>query len=217
MNIASLHPVRALALISILAVGCGTDEEGITSLPPPAKDDAAVPMLPPDAAAPTPDPAATIDAGEDGPAGDAAADAQPDSAVDGATDVTADAEADARTCGGMGQAPCPGAQCAAGLCLSDMNRCIGPGTPCGQQSGNCNANGTCGVGGQACGGENEACCGIGEPPQGAFCTRPGTTCVGNGMNRTCRACGDKGQPCCGDPGTCLSGTCTGNGGNRVCQ
>src|SRR6185436_285648 len=169
--------------------------------PPPAM------MTKPDAR-PAPDAAAMSD---DAPAGEVSDDALAGDAP--TTDASADATADARSCGGMGQAPCPGASCADGLCLSDMNRCIGPGMPCGQMAGSCNASGTCGSGGQACGGENQECCGIGAPPEGAFCSKPGTTCIGNGMNRSCRACGDKGQPCCGDPGTCLSGTCMGNGNN----
>jgi len=213
MNIASLDSLRALALISIVVGGCGSDE-GISSLPRPEPDATPPPMVTADAAAPTPDAAIAADA----VAGDAGADvAAGDAAEDSGADAAPDTEPDARTCGGMGQAPCPGAQCADGLCLADMNRCIGPGMPCGQLSGNCNANGTCGAGAQTCGGENQECCGIGEPPQGAFCSRPGTTCIGNGMSRTCRACGDKGLPCCGDPGTCMAGTCVGSGNNRMCQ
>ena len=218
----SLELVCALAVCGAVLASCSSDEP-ITSAPPPQIDAALPPPMEKlDAAPASSDTGLGEDAAADAPAAevgtsDAADDASQDGAGAGAgADAGEDTAADARTCGAMGQAPCPGALCAGGLCLSDMNRCIGPGMECGQMSGTCNANGSCGAGGQTCGRENQPCCGIGEPPQGAFCSEPGTFCTGNGANRTCRACGDKGEPCCGDPGTCRTGACPGNGNNRTC-
>jgi hypothetical protein len=213
MNIASRESWCALALISILAAGCGSDGP-ITSQPPPEVDGAA-PVVTPDAASLTPDAPAGLEAAADSALDDAAEVGAGDG---GAADGPLDGQPDPRACGGLGQTACAGAACAEGLCVSDANKCIEPGTPCGQMAGNCNSDGTCGAGSQVCGGTNQQCCGIGQPPQGAYCSAPGNTCVGNGGNRTCRACGDKGQPCCGDaPGTCRAGTCVGNGNNRMCQ
>jgi hypothetical protein len=209
MKIASLDPWRALALISFLAAGCGSDD-GIASQPP-RLDAAAPPDGPSDAGALAPDVAT---AGADALARDSGTNVE--GAADAGDDGTAGGAGEP-ACGTLAQAPCPGALCTEGLCLSDVNKCIAPGMPCGPTAGTCNSSGTCSAGSEVCGGESQACCGTGQPSQGAYCSQSGTTCLGGGVNRTCRACGDKGQPCCGDnPGTCRAGACTGNGNNRMC-
>jgi hypothetical protein len=118
----------------------------------------------------------------------------------------------------VGNNACAGQVCTGG-CVGDGNKCVAVGAACGQASGNCNADGTCGMGMMVCGAVGQACCGIGTPPQGAFCSKSGTDCVGNGNNRMCVACGAMGQPCCGtgNQATCAQGTCMGTGGNRMCM
>jgi hypothetical protein len=211
-----LLPALALASSCLVGLtGCHSDEP-ILSQPPPEVDAAPDPVPPPrDTAAPLPD-AAMVNLGDGATAGDGGAADGRDPSADLGLGVAPDATADARTCGAQGQSPCPGSQCGEGLCLGELGKCIGPGMACGQGSGNCNANGSCGPSNQTCGGANQDCCGIGSPPEGAFCSASGTTCLGNGANRMCRACGGPGQPCCGAGETCRQGACMGNGMNRTC-
>ena len=82
------------------------------------------------------------------------------------------------------------------MCISSTDICITAGMACGEGAGMCNANGTCGMGADVCGGVPGRCCGVGIGPAGAFCSQSGTTCVGNGANRRCVACGGANQPPC---------------------
>jgi hypothetical protein len=126
------------------------------------------------------------------------------------------------TCGGQNQPSCPANQCPTGGCINADGTCIGVGTECGQQSGTCNADGSCGHGEEACGGPSQPCCGLNRPPAGAFCTKPGTMCsmggLGMGLGRRCIACGGIDQPCC-DGDECREGNCRNSGGfgQRTCR
>jgi len=93
----------------------------------------------------------------------------------------------APTCGGAGQACCPGNGCSGGgCCVGGM--CVANGTPC-------RADATCLEG--SCGG-----CGAALPrPQeccaARTCTASRSGCLGPGAG-LCQACGGGGQSCCGD-------------------
>src|SRR4051812_22648455 len=93
----------------------------------------------------------------------------------------------APTCGGSGQACCPGNVCTGGGCCV-AGQCVANGTPC-------RADATCLEG--SCGG-----CGAGMPKAqdccaGRACTGSRSTCLGAGAGM-CQACGGAGQSCCGD-------------------
>jgi hypothetical protein len=228
-----------IVLSTLLFIGCGDDDKPAPGpdAEVPAETDAAVtPRM--DTAAPTPDMAAA--GGETGAAAETGATTDVPAAGDGAVaeagatpDVAAGGEAggaadgpagggDAGPCGTAGALACAGAMCGDGLCINDQNRCIAVGTSCGPMAGTCAASGSCVSGAMMmtmCGGLDQPCCGIGVPPEGAYCSKSGTTCTGNGAMRACKACGGMGQPCCGEgnTATCRQGTCMGMGANRMCM
>ncbi|HEX6244293.1 MAG TPA: hypothetical protein VFZ61_25425 [Polyangiales bacterium] len=95
------------------------------------------------------------------------------------------------TCGGPGQACCPGDSCSSGCCVNDI--CLANGTSCGMGFGSCTDN---------------ACTNCGKAGQGCC---PGRTCQSGsacGAANTCVACGGADERCCADR-VCSAGACVG--------
>jgi hypothetical protein len=190
-----------LALFSLSFVACGDDEkksDDSSDDPSTADDDAASDEAEDNAGART-------DAGHDaGKAADGGGESRPMDAsttdpnpqksgadATASTPVVDAAPPQPSTCGGPGQACCPGDSCSSGCCVNDI--CLANGTSCGAGFGTCmdNACSNCGKAGQGC------------------C--PGRTCQAGsacGGANTCIACGGADERCCADR-LCAAGSCVG--------
>ncbi|MFO0630470.1 MAG: hypothetical protein U0325_33255 [Polyangiales bacterium] len=140
------------------------------------------------------------------------------------------------TCGGQGQACCPGSErCTdGGVCyVAVCTFCGTPGQPCCPMD-QCVSGARCATGVCApCGGDGQPCCAGNACTVGACvggvcggCGARGQRCCANSVcdagsacaAGTCVACGGRGQPCCagnacGNGNTCSAGSCVACGGN----